>query len=83
MHDVNAFLPDSCAALDAAELAREQGVKAVKVVFCPTDTGAGHDRRKTLLVDANGVLDQREVDVGDLKNVEWEVSLEDTGTAVG
>lgn len=47
--------------------------------LCPSDAGTGHDAGEALLVDADGVFDQGEVDEGDLEDVEWEVTLEDTG----
>jgi hypothetical protein len=77
-HDIDAFLPDSRAALDAAELAGEKGVKSVQVEFGPLDAGTGHNRREALLVDANCVFYQGEIDVGNLEYVEGEITLEDT-----
>lgn len=78
MHDVDAFLPDGGTPLDAAELAGEKGVEAVQVELGPFDAGAGHDGWEALLVDADGVLDQGEVDEGYLEDVEGEVAFEDT-----
>lgn len=78
MHDVETFLPDRSAPLYAAELAAEQIIKSVKVRLRPPDAGTGHHAGEALLVDADGVLDQGEVDERDLEDVEWEITLEDT-----
>lgn len=80
MYDIHTLLPDGSAALDAAELAGEKRVEAVEVLFGPFDTGASHYGGETLLVDTDGVFDEAEVDVGDLEDVEGEVSFEDAGT---
>lgn len=77
VHDVHALVPHAGAALDAAELARQDGVEAVEVLFRPLDAGRGHGRREALLVDADGVFDHGEVDEGDLEDVEGEVAFED------
>jgi hypothetical protein len=79
MHDVKTFVPDRSAPLDAAELAAEQCIEAVEVCLRPSDAGTGHHAWEALLVDADGVFDQGEVDEGDLEDVEWEITLEDTG----
>jgi hypothetical protein len=47
------------------------------VLLGPFDARAGHDRRETLLVDADGVSDKGEVDEGDLEDVEGEIAFED------
>lgn len=75
MHNLEAFLPDRGAALYAAQLAAEQSVETIQVMLGPANTGAGHHAGKTLLIDADGVLDQGEIDKRDLKNVKREVTL--------
>lgn len=77
MYNVKAFLPDSGPTLHAAELASQQAIEAIQVVLGPADTGAAHHARKALLVDADGVLDESEVDEGDLEDVERQVTLKD------
>lgn len=67
--NVDAFLPDSGAALYTTELARKQRVETVKMVLGPFDAGARHDRGEALLVDADCVLDKGEVDERDLEYV--------------
>lgn len=80
MHDVDAFLPHGCPPLHGAELPREERVEAVEVLLGPFDAGAGHHGGEALLVDADGVFDEGEIDVGDLENVEREVAFEDAAT---
>ena len=45
----------------------------------PFDAGAGHQGWETLLVDADGVLDEGEIDEGNLEDVKWKVSFENAG----
>lgn len=78
IHNVHALLPDAGAALHAAELADQQGIVPVEVLLGPLDAGAGHHGREALLVDTDGVLDEREVDEGDLEDVEREIAFKDT-----
>ena len=80
MHNINTLLPHGCAPLDAAELAGEEFVEAIEVLFGPLDTGARHHGRETLLVNANGVLNETEIDEGDLKYVERKISFKYAGT---
>lgn len=49
-------------------------------MFRPANAGAGHHAGEALLIDADGVLDQGEVDEGDLENVKGEVALKYTGS---
>lgn len=79
MHDIKTFVPDRSAPLHAAKLAAEQGIESVEVCLGPPDAGTGHHAGEALLVDADGVLDQGKVDEGDLEDVEWEITLENTG----
>jgi hypothetical protein len=79
MHNVKTFVPDRSASLNTAELAPEQGIESVEVCLRPPDAGTGHHAWEALLVDAYGVLDQGEIDEGDLEDVEWEITLENTG----
>ena len=69
MHNVKTFLPDRCTALHAAELPIEQGIESVKMVLGPANAGTAHRTGETLLIYSNGVLDQSEIDVGDLEDV--------------
>lgn len=80
MYDVDAFLPDRGPALHGAELSREKRVETVEVLLGPFDTGAGHYGGEALLVDADSVFDEGEVDVGDLEDVLGEVAFEDAAT---
>lgn len=80
MHNVDAFLPHGCPALHGAELSGEERVEAVEVLFGPFDAGAGHYGGEALLVDADGMFDEGEVNVGDLENVLGEVAFEDAAT---
>lgn len=77
MDDIHALIPHAGAALDAAKLARQDGIEAVEVLLGPLDAGGGHERGETLLVDGDGVFDDGEVDEGDLEDVEGEVAFED------
>lgn len=80
MYNVKTFVPDGSTPLHTAELAAEEGIESVEVRLCPSDAGTGHHAWEALLVDADRVFDQGEVDEGDLEDVEWEITLEDAGS---
>ena len=82
VHNLQALVPHTRAALDAAQLAREQRVEPFQLVHGPADAGAAHRRREALLVDADGVFDEHKVDVRDLEYVEGEVAFEDAGSGL-
>lgn len=69
VHNVEAFLPDRCATLNAAKLSAEQSIEPVQVMFSPTNARAAHYHREALLVDTDRVLDQGKIDIGDLEDV--------------
>lgn len=69
VYNIEAFLPNRCATLHAAELSAEQSIEPVEVMLRPANAGAAHYARETLLIDTDGVLDQGKVDVGDLEDV--------------
>lgn len=75
MHNLEAFLPDRGAALYAAQLSAEQTVETIQVMLGPANTGAGHHAGEALLIDANGVFNQGEIDKRDLENVKRKVTL--------
>ena len=77
--DVETFLPDGGATLYTAELASKQSIESVQMMLGPANTRACHHAREALLIDADSVFDERKVDVGNLENVEWEITLEDAG----
>lgn len=79
MHNFQTFLPDGSAALHTAKLPSQDGIESIQVELSPADTGTAHHTRETLLVDADGVFDETEVDEGDLEDVEREITLEDAG----
>lgn len=45
----------------------------------PLDAGTGHHGWETLLVDADGVFDERKINEGDLEDVKRKVALENAG----
>jgi hypothetical protein len=80
VHNIKTLLPDRGAPLHAAELSAEQSVESVKMMLSPSDTGAAHHAREALLVNANGILDESEVDIGDLEDVKRKITLEDASS---
>lgn len=78
IHNLHALLPHARAALYAAELADQQGIVPVQMLLGPLDAGARHHGRETPLVDADRILDECEVDEGDLEDVERKIAFEDT-----
>lgn len=79
MHNVQAFLPDGSAALHTAKLPSQHSIESIQVELGPADTGTAHHTREALLVDADGVFDETEVDEGDLEDVERQITLKDAG----
>jgi hypothetical protein len=79
VHNVKTFMPDRSAPLNTTKLTAEQGIEAVEVCLRPSDARTGHHAGEALLVDADGVFDQGEVDEGDLEDVKWQITLKDTG----
>ena len=77
IHNIHALLPYAGPTLDTAQLADENGVKSTQMVLGPLDACTCHRGRETLLIDANGVLNESEVNKTDLKDVKWEVAFED------
>lgn len=47
------------------------------MLLCPLDTRRHELLRKALLKHVDGILDDGEVDEGDLEDVVWDVALED------
>lgn len=45
----------------------------------PFDAGTGHHGWETLLIDADGVLEEGEINEGDLEDVKRKVSFENAG----
>lgn len=78
VHNIEAFLPDRGPALYAAQLAAEQSVEAVQVMLGPANAGAGHQAGEALLIDTDGVLNQGEIDEGDLEDIKGEIAFEYT-----
>jgi len=83
MHDVSALLPDRCTTLHAAKLSVQQGIEPVKVILGPANAGTAHYAGETLLVDGDGILDEIEVDEGNLEDVERQIAFEDAGSVEG
>lgn len=77
MHNVEALLPNRGTALHAAELSGEQSIEPIEVILRPANARTAHEAGEALLVDPDGILDQIKVDVGDLKDIERQVTLED------
>lgn len=77
IHNIHALLPYASSTLDAAQLADENGVESTQMFLGPLDAGTGHRGRETLLIDADGVLNESEVNKTDLKDVKWEIAFED------
>jgi hypothetical protein len=48
------------------------------MVLGPANAGTAHHARKALLVDSNGVFDEREINVRYLEDVKGEIALEYT-----
>jgi hypothetical protein len=80
VNNVEALLPDRGAPLHAAELSAEQSVESVEVMLSPSDTRTAHDAGEALLVNANGILDKSEVDIGDLEDVKRKITLKDASS---
>lgn len=77
IHNIHALLPYASPTLDAAQLADENGVESTQMFLGPLDTGTGHCRGETLLVDTDSVLNESEINKTDLKDVKWEIAFED------
>jgi hypothetical protein len=71
VYNVKTFLPNRGAALHATKLSVEQSIESVEVMLSPANAGTTHYAREALLVDTDGVLDQGEINVGNLEDVKW------------
>lgn len=66
---IHAFVPCRTASLYATQLPRQDDVELVQMLLSPLDTRTHHERGETLLIDANGVLHEGEVNERHLENV--------------
>ena len=78
MHDIQALLPDCSTTLDTAELTTQQSIEPIQMMLCPPDAGTTHHAGEALLIDADRVLDEIEVDVRNLEDIQWQISFKYT-----
>lgn len=73
---LHALVPRLRPTLGATKLPRQDGIERFDLLLGPLDAGAHHGRGEAALEAADCVLDDGEVDEGQLPNVEVQISLE-------
>lgn len=76
LREIQTLVPRGVVALHTTQLPLQDDVEVVNMFLGPLDTGRHQRVRKARLERGDGVLDDEEVDVGDLEDVVGEIAFE-------
>jgi hypothetical protein len=81
MRQIHALCPGLAPLLHTTELPLEEYVELINVLLRPLDAGGHELLREALLEHVDRVLDDGEVDEGDLEDVDGDITLKDALSA--